>query len=243
MIRFGYINSVTQEPPVAEGFTPINVLRWKGEWKELSPYYIKTDGNEEIQNPGGILFENFWQGIKVYDRVFSQKIYPSRFQYGNPKYLWWQYDAPPEGELIYDVNTSTLNKEAYLKWRDSIWNCKNPLRYPNGFHNRARCKFATDHTLELKMDYITGRKKVYVQEYIRLVKKTDKFKQLVQKLKNGENLLICEVDVPLLNKRGPFGQFERVADLDFINELIEFPQEAFGHGCCLAKALLEEINS
>lgn len=251
MIKFAQINTVLQEPPVISGYKSINVLRWKDEWKELCPYYMKTDGNEEIQNPGGVLFENFWQGIKVYDRVFSQKIYPSRFQQGNPKYLWWEYNAPPEGELLYEPPSQSLeadgggkwvNKEAYLKWRDSIWSCKNPLRYPNGFYNRTRCQFATDHTLDVKMDYITARKKVYVKEYIRLVKKTEKYEQLVQKLENGEKLLICEVDVPAAHKKGPYGQVNREVDLNYINELLEFPGEAFGHGICLAKALLEEFE-
>lgn len=41
------------------------------------------------------------------------------------------------------------------------------------------------------MDYITSRKELYVKEYIRLVRK----------LKKGENLQICEIDVPANGKR------------------------------------------
>jgi hypothetical protein len=59
---------------------PVNVLKWNGsKYKTLCPYYLKTDGEEENYNQGGILFENFYQGSKVYLTVYKSTIYPSKY--------------------------------------------------------------------------------------------------------------------------------------------------------------------
>lgn len=94
---------------------------------------LKTDGNEICYNTGGILFENFYQGCKVY---------PSKYQMNNPKYLWWKFTPITlSGDIIID-NNNNINYDLYLNWRNSLWNCKNPIRYPNKIFRRKNTKFA-----------------------------------------------------------------------------------------------------
>lgn len=59
-------------------------------------------------NPGNILFENFYQGTKVYDSVHEIEIYPSRYQQGKSEYLQWSYSP------ISRENKDILDKETYL---------------------------------------------------------------------------------------------------------------------------------
>jgi hypothetical protein len=79
MIATQRIDSTTSVPKSLEGFEVVNVLKWK---------YLETDGKEICSNPGGILFENFYQGCKVYDIVYKNKVYASRFQHGDDKFLY-----------------------------------------------------------------------------------------------------------------------------------------------------------
>ena len=51
------------------------------------------------------------------------------------------------------------------------------------------------------MDYLTTRKQIYVKEYIRLIKNLPEYVKLLNKLKKGENIMICEMDVPANGKK------------------------------------------
>ncbi len=239
MIKFYQTKSTTDKLPVVEGFETIDVLNWKKKWKALSPYFMKTDGEEELPNPGGVLFENFWQGSKVFDRVFSIEVYASHFHRNNPKYLWWKYDAAEGGDIMYDSETKEVNYELWTKWRDSIWSCPNAIRYPNGYSNRWRTQFSLGKG-DVRLGYIDARKQIYVKEYSRLARKTPEFTTLLNKLRSGKNLLICEVDVPREGKKGSYG-LQKDVTLEYLDELMNDGSEAFGHGVCLAKALLEGI--
>ena len=57
---------------------------------------FKTDGLKKCTNPGNILFENFYQGLKVYDIVYQNSVYPSRFHTGKPEHLWWKFEPVNE---------------------------------------------------------------------------------------------------------------------------------------------------
>lgn len=253
MIATQQIKSTTDSPYKYEDFISINVLNWKNsKWAALSPYYLKTDGNEINKNEGGILFENFWQGSKVYDKVVSNEVYPSKYQQGNPKYLWWKYEAKNKyGDCIVD-NEGNINYDVYLNWRKSLWECKNPIRYPNKIGGRKNCKFALiidKEGNEVRMDYLTFRKEVYVREYIRLIKQTKEYDELLTMLKEGKKLMLCEIDVPAIGKKGKYEikQIEPKDDLnicfmtkEYINELLNDSNEAFGHGLALALSLLND---
>ena len=185
------------------------------------------------------MFENFWQGSKVFDRVFSIEVYASHFHRNNPKYLWWKYDAEEGGDIMYDSETKEVNYELWTKWRDSIWSCPNAIRYPNGYSNRWRTQFSLGKG-NVRLSYIDARKQIYVKEYSRLSRKTPEFATLLNKLRSGKNLLICEVDAPREGKKGSYG-LQKDVTLEYLDELMNDGSEAFGHGVCLAKALLESI--
>jgi hypothetical protein len=102
-----------------------------------------------------------------------------------------------------------------------------------------------------KLDYVESRKKIYVKEYCRLVKKHPKFKELKKRLEKGENLLITEVDGPhqesldyYKEKYGVDDNFIQddtiIVSENNINIMLNDPKHPFGHGYCLAMALLEK---
>jgi hypothetical protein len=70
----------------------------------------------------------------------------------------------------------------------------------------------------------------------------------VRQLKNGENIMICEIDVPAKNKKGEYGKdcdennicYMSIAKLEL---LLQDTNEAFGHGLCLAYSLLVDLQN
>jgi hypothetical protein len=250
MIATQYIKSTTQKPEKLENYETINVLKWNNcKWKNLCPYLLKTDGEEVCYNLGGILFENFYQGCKVYDIVYDNEVYASRYHMNNPKYLWWKFETiTSSGDIIYQ--NELINYELYYRWRNSLWSCKNPIRYPNKIHRRKNTQFAlciNKDGIESKFDYITTRKEIYVKEYIRLIKKLPEYEKLLNKLKNNENLMICEMDVPSKNKKGEYGidcDDNNIChmSIDKLEILLNDTNEAFGHGLCLAYSLLFDLQ-
>jgi hypothetical protein len=79
-----------------------------------------------------------------------------------------------------------------------------------------------------------------------LARKLDIYNKLLQKLKDGTNICIFEIDVPEKSKKGHFNEVEDDntynCTSDKINLLLNDPSEAFGHGLCLTKALLEDLQ-
>jgi hypothetical protein len=74
-----------------------------------------------------------------------------------------------------------------------------PVRYPVGRKTRSECLFAIPYDTPSwteRLNYIEARKRNYLPLYIRLVREQPKFHKLLQRLLNGENLLIVEVDGP-----------------------------------------------
>jgi hypothetical protein len=235
-----------------DDYTTINVLKWNNnKYASLCPYAMVTDGDEIAKNPGGILFENFYQGLKVYPKVYSNEVYPSVFQKGKKEYLSWKWETKNKtGDIHYDNATDTINYDDYFAWRNSIWDCKKPIRYPNGFHHRSTCAFALiidKNNNETRMDYITLRRNVYIREYVRLVRNTQKYAALLSMLCDGKNLMICEVDVPANGKPGEYGKKVNEDNVYAISQKridrLEADTSApFGHGLALCKALLADAR-
>ena len=188
MIATQYIKSTTAKPLPLNNYETINVLKWSNsKLKTLCPYYLKTDGNEECDNQGEILFENFYQGCKVYNVVYENEVYPSRFQSGNPQYLWWKFTPKnPKGDVILQNNE--VDGDLYLNWRNDLWNCKHPIRYPNKRNRRSQTQFSVtiskDGT-QTRLNYINARKQIYTKEYIRLIKQLPEYQELLTKLQNN----------------------------------------------------------
>ena len=250
MIVTQQIKSITAKPKKIEKFETVNVLKWNNcKWKRLCPYLLKTDGNECCHNKGDIIFENFYQGCKVYDKVYENMVYPSRYHTGNLKYLWWEFKPiSSSGDILIDDDK--INYHLYFRWRDSLWNCSNPIRYPNKIYRRKNTQFGLvidKNNQEYRLDYLSMRKEVYMREYIRLIKMLPEYELLLGKLKNGQNIMICEMDVPAKNKKGEYGKdcdennicYMTIEKLEM---LLNDTNEAFGHGLCLAYSLLKDLQ-
>lgn len=93
--------------PVVEGFE--NIPAWsrgKGEWKELSPFYISFSN--------GTKFENWYQSFKVWEKVDKQ----------NKKDWKW----PAETHVDKDGNPNSN----WYAWHEALVNHDLPVRRPNG---------------------------------------------------------------------------------------------------------------
>ena len=176
MIYTQRIKSTTDKIKIKPDTIPINVLKWNNsKYKTLSPYYLKTDGEEENYNKGGILFENFYQGSKVYGTVYESTIYPSKYQ-TKPENIWWKFTpVNPKGDKLIDFNSNSneiFNLELYNNWKTLLWNCSNPIRYPNHITRRSDTRFALiidKQGNQKRLNYLEGRKELYVREFTRLV--------------------------------------------------------------------------
>jgi hypothetical protein len=241
MIRTHYLSGTTDIPStVPKDHLVVNVLKWSQcKWKSLCPYLLQTDGKECIRNGGGIIFENFWQGTKVFKNIYPQEQYASRFHQGKPEHLWFSHNM--KCTLIHQ---DQLDKAKYLEWRDLVWSCPKPVRYPNGINHRHEVLYCLDD-YDNHIGYLDARKEIYVKEYCRLVQDTPEFKELLRLHKAGKNLLICEMDVPSANKYGAYAKYAEDGPLSVpltpasIDELLNDTTAPFGHGLCLVKLLLD----
>lgn len=237
MIRVGrsiYNKQGKRIDPSFDGFTSIIVLmKSHSIWGELGPYHLKDNQ--------GRIFENIWQGSKVYQKVPATIQRYSRF---DNKIIW---NHPAETHIDQNGNLT----QTYWNWREKLMNCQYHIRYPVGFHHRHQCLYAIANENDLtKLDYIEARKKIYLKSYCDLVKKQPKFLELKNRLVNGENLLIIEVDGPHQESLDYY-QAEYGVDNDFIENstmlatdenlmiMLNDPKHPFGHGYCLAIALLD----
>lgn len=235
MIRVGrceYNNNMRTDPSYPNFTTILVLMNSHSEWGVLGPYLLK-DGNNRIM-------ENIWQFSKVYESVPATTQKYSRW---NNKIIW---QHPHEVHYTQDKLLP-----AYWNWRTKGMNNQYAVRYPVGYGNMHTCKFAiAESDPNEKLGYIEARKKIYVPLYCNLVKQHNKFDELKQRLKNGENLLIVEVDGPHQESLQYYKQKYNVND-SFINDnsmlvtpenlyiMLNDDKHAFGHGYCLAIALLD----
>lgn len=153
-----------------------------------------------------------------------------------------------------------LTKE-YFNWRKRGFELKEAVRYPVGFNHRGMCvgtlteeeldRYTPGDTLKL-IDYISARKEVYLPLYTRLVSKERLFRVLLDKLANNEKILIIEVDGPHQESLEYYKDKYSVSDTfienntslctrEMIDVYLNDVKHPFGHGYCLAIALLREL--
>lgn len=239
MIKTKVIRSIsTKLPADTAACKYVNVLTWHdashangSEYYMFSPYFLKTDGREVQANDGNVLFENFWQGSKLWPTMYDSEVWAHRNLRGNPKYLWFKYECPGGAERhLIDGEV----QPEYYKWRESVFACKKPIRYPNGFARKSEVAFSLlidANGNETRLDYITARKRIYIDEYCRLVRAMPKFLELKRHLAQGKTLIICEVDVP----------DNEIITIEKLERLAEDERITFGHGLCLAWELLKDV--
>jgi hypothetical protein len=240
MIRVGrcvYENGQRKDPSY-EGFRTILVLTKSSPYASLSPYCLEDEHGRNM--------ENIWQFSKAYETVPKTVCKYSRYD----NRIIWSWEAERHATKLED-GSYDLN-EKYFIWRNAGMLAKDAIRYPVGFKDRHKCLFSLKEEdgkiLPKALNYVEGRKEIYLPVYTKLVKKEKQFFELKERLKKGENLLIVEVDGPH-SESLPHYQEKYNVDKDFIigntmlatkenlSIMLEDTLHPFGHGYCLAVAL------
>jgi hypothetical protein len=205
-----------------------------------------------LANEKGQLMENIWQFSKVYPYVPNVKV-PFTVRY--PKIVWEWPEEIHVNELYkigkpldIDPLIATPN-ENYWKWREMGMNNPDAVRYPVGRHHVKTCLYALEKKGGISLSYTEARRKIYLETYVDLVSKTEDYAGLWDRLDNGENLLIIETDGPHQESLSYYQkQYDvsndflidgtMLATEDNIRIMLEDTKHPFGHGYCLAAALL-----
>lgn len=234
MIRVGTITyNGGKKIPKVEGYKTIEVLTKSSKYGHLGPYVLK--------NENGMIMENIWQFGKIYKKVPRSIQRYSQYD----KTIIWDW---PEEEHV-DSNNNI--RPAYWNWRGNGMMCPNAVRYPVGKKHTSSCLgylYYENNNVKL-LNYVDARKEVYFKVYVDLVKREPKYKELQERLANGENLLIVEVDGPRAESMEYYKNTYGVPDNWIIDNtilvndnnmkiLVNDTKHAFGHGYCLAMSLL-----
>jgi hypothetical protein len=125
----------------------------------------------------------------------------------------------------------------------------NSIKYPIKKHRRKKTKIEIIDRLENKnnLNYFSTQKEIYVKEYIKLIKKLPEYTKLLNKIKNNKNIMICEINVPAIFKKGEYQKDCNVNNICFMSIdklklLLNDTNELFGHGLCLAYSLLLDLE-
>lgn len=229
----------------APGFETVNIMM-----KSHGPQYVALSPFE-LKDEDGRLMENLWQFSKVYARVKRTTCRYSRF---DARVIW---DHPAE---VHVGDDGKLTPE-YVAWRAKGFANPDAVRYPVGFHGRHACLGAlldehavahTDPSGHL-LGYVEARKEIYQPLYMRLARRRPEYRELLEKLRRGENLLIVEID-GLHQESLPYYVDTYGVDAEFIQDgsmpatiahldlMLHDTKHPYGHGYCLARALLEDLG-
>jgi hypothetical protein len=160
----------------------------------------------------------------------------------------WQW--PSETHL----NSDGSIREEYWRWRAYGKANSDPVRNPVGWKWLSKCLYALKWDRPVAdenppLDYIESRKQIYLPNYLQAVVQTPLFDELLTRRKQGENLLIVEIDGPHQESLKHYQEKYNVA-CDFIQQdsvevtqenmdiLLNDPKHPFGHGYCLGMALM-----
>lgn len=218
--------------PEYHGYTRITVMTPRfGKYHALGPY--------SLRNQKGQILENVWQFSKVYPRIPSVSIpYSSR-----DRTIVWEWPA----EKHLDSNNEPTAE--YWRWREAGMNHEFPVRNPVGWKAMKTCAYALAVPRGPCLNYIASRIAIYVPNYLKAVQETELFQELLERHQQGENLLIAEIDGAHQESMKNY-QKEHHVKSDFIDQdsveinreslhlLLTDPRHSFGHGYCLAMALL-----
>ena len=244
MIRVGRCTyeGGNRRDPSFEGFTPILVLTKSSEYGSIGPYVLKDEK--------GRIMENIWQFSKVYEYVPPVTQSYSRWD----KRIIWQWKGEKHVRKCEDGSFDLLPD--YFSWRQAGMYAKDAIRYPVGYNHRGKCLFSLKEDengdiIPKRLDYIQARKEIYYPVYRDLVRKEKQFIELKERVMKGENLLLVEVDGPHMESLKYYQDKYGVADDFIVNNtmlatpenldiMLNDPLHPYGHGYCLANALLFE---
>lgn len=209
---------------------------------ELSPYLMKRNG---------IIMENEWQFSKLYEAIPS--VNEREHRYSDNYWSW-------PGQVHVDRRKSSKLIECitpeYFEWRRAGMECSFPVRYPVGYEYRHKCigcYFVNSSGKARILDYITSRKKLYIPLYLEIIEKLPLFHKLLSKVKSGTSITIVEVDGPHQESLPYYKEKYNMTDDFIVNHVMESTihnldimlqddKHPFGHGYCLAVALLRHLQ-
>lgn len=240
-IRVGtitYYNGHPFKPLIPEGFSPVEVMTPSTAYGPISPYSLV---DEE-----GRYMENLWQFAKIYKRVPQVIQKYSRY---NHTIIW---EHPAEVHVRKGKPT-----KKYWDWREKGMSNAYAVRYPVGYDKdmRASCLcslYENDEGKYEALDYIEARKKIYLKLYREMVRKTEMYQTLLNEVRNGKKIVIMEVDGPVESSQTYYKTTYNLKE-NFINGnsmqankiylrmMLNDEKHPFGHGYCLAWALLEDL--
>lgn len=227
-VRVGRIQGKKQSK--FSNFTPIVVMTKSSKYGDIGPYVLRDEHDR--------ILENVWQFSKVYPKVPKSRQIYSRWD----ARVIWEWPS----EVHVDENDEP--NDAYWEWRYQGMNASEAVRYPVGYQHRGEVIYSIWG--DERLSYVEARKKIYLPIYCRSVRKTKTFYCLRKKLDRGENLLILEVDGPHQESLGYYREKYGVEE-DFIvngtmlatkgnlEVMLNDEKHSFGHGYCLAMALLD----
>jgi hypothetical protein len=221
-IRVGKYNYQTKKQPITKGFTNI-LIHTTG---ELSPY--------EMMDKDNVIMETHWQFSKAWTTVEAIKQPLSQW---HPEIIRWEH-----GHEIH-FKDGVITPE-YWAWRHKGFHHNRWVRYPNGYklHGKAiGSVIGTPDNYEI-VGYIEARKRIYFTKYREIAIETDQYKDLKERLANGENIQINEVDGPKYTDEYPYNLVKDSSlemNEEILRNLINNESQAFGHGYTLAACLLD----
>ena len=240
MIRIG--RRVGSKEPSIKGWYKVRPLTKSSKHFSLSPYSLRQILDDGSRGP---ILENLWQFSKIYSTTPSVRRPYSRWD----KRIIWE-----RGSETHIVD-SKITQE-YMDWRRDGFNCGDAIRYPVGYNHRHLCRgLIKDPAVGMNVDenglgYIDSRVEVYIPEYIKSVKMEDDFVSLKKRYEGGENILIIDVDGPHQESLdyyvSKYGVVETFIENGCVNAtpeslaiLMGDEKHPFGHGYCLAMALMD----
>jgi hypothetical protein len=220
--------------PKKEGFKnyPIHSKGAKP-WKELSPFFIGPVDfiNSKGQIDSCPIFENYWQGSKVWKNVTKQN-------QKKPEWTW-----PSETHIGKDGEPNN----AWRKWHDALLAHEKAVRRPNG---KAIPEYALWFNKESgeyeKLDTIEARKKIYIPVLKELYRKHPVYQKMLKEFRGGQNMILIEPDGAWAVAY-PEGREVTLEILESLVEKMNYAEEGypkqyqpFGHGYVAAMCLLED---
>lgn len=259
MIRVGrctYDNKYKRIDPKYDGFTNILVLTKSSPYGSLGPYVLK--------NEKGQIMENIWQFSKIYEEIPTSVQKYSRY---DSTIIWTQKkETHVKNNMLtkeyWQWREKGYNNEYAVRYPNGFgkqhncvgayYNTSEPNKNDKYFEvfDETKSSKLFEKTQNIKiLEYVQARKAIYLPVYCEMVKKETQFKELQEKLQKGENLLIIEVDGPHQESLGHYKTKYKVKDDFIVNNtmlitqeniqiMLNDPKHPFGHGYCLAMALL-----
>lgn len=232
--------------PSVPGFE--NIPAWsrgKGEWKELSPFfiripkYVEKETGAEFHN---IIFEDFYQSFKVYEKVDKQNQkdwkWPAEIHVdanGNPNEKWWNWHSAllKHDQAVRRPNGKNIPLYSYFV-------SEAPFSALHAEKELCEAKFKSE-----KLGIVDARKQIYIPYLKELYLNHPVFQKLLQKVRNGINVMIIEPDGPFLDVY-PDGLEVNLPILQSLIEVTNYAAEGYphkyrpyGHGYVIAMALLQ----